>query len=194
MILMLSKTLTLTLNHPLTMRSSRACLSPPPLKGFCVYIHACSICLIIPDSTDTKHSTILKLQVHPCFLAYERLSSEKMTILKREISKLLELGVLVPSDSEYSSPVHLVPKKNGEYRITRDFRFLNEQTKVDKYPISFLTDFVNAMAGSIAFSGLDLYKLYYQLELVLSSVHKTAMCTPIGLFAYKRLAMGMKTL
>ena len=71
MILMLSKTLTLTLNHPLTMRSSRACLSLPPLKGFCVYIHACSICLIIPDSTDTKHSTILKLQVHPCFLAYE---------------------------------------------------------------------------------------------------------------------------
>ena len=48
------------------------------------------------------------------------------------------------------------------------------------------------MAGSTVFSSLDLYKSYYQLELAPSSVHKTAMCTPIGLFAYKRLAMSMK--
>ena len=41
-----------------------------------------------------------------------RLSPEKMAILKRELNKLLELVVLVPSDNEYSSPVHLVPKKD----------------------------------------------------------------------------------
>ena len=121
-----------------------------------------------------------------------RFSSEKMAILKREINKLLEFGVLVHSDSEYSSPVHLVPKKDGEYRITRDFRLLSKQTKVDRYPIPFLTDFVDAMAGSTVFSSLDFYKSYYQLELAPSSVHKTAMCTSIGLFAYKRLAMGVK--
>ena len=115
-----------------------------------------------------------------------------MAILKQEINKLLELGVLVSSDSEYSSLVHLVPKKDGEYRITEDFRLLNKQTKVDRYPIPFLTDFVDAMAGSTVFSSLDLYKSYYQLELAPSSVHKTAMCTPIGLFVYKRLAVGMK--
>ena len=115
-----------------------------------------------------------------------------MAILKREINKLLELGVLVPSNSEYASPVHLVPKKDGDYRITGDFRLLNKQTKVDRHPIPFLTNFVDAMAGSTVFSSLDLYKSYYQLELAPSSVHKTAMCTPIGLFAYKRLAMGMR--
>ena len=105
---------------------------------------------------------------------------------------MLDLGVLEPSDSDYASPVHLVPKKNGEYRVTGDFRLLNKQTKPDKYPIPFLTDFVDEIAGSRVFFSLDLYKSYYQLELAPSSVHKTAMCTPIGLFAYKRLAMGMK--
>ena len=99
---------------------------------------------------------------------------------------------MYPLDSEYSSPVYLVPKKDSEYRITRDFRLLNKQTKVDRYLILFLADFVDAMARSTVFSSLDLYKSYYQLELAPSSVHKTAMCTPIGLFAYKRLAMGMK--
>ena len=73
----------------------------------------------------------------PVFSRVRRLPLEKMAILKRKIEKLLELGVLVPSDSKYSSPVHLVPKKDGEYRITGDFRLLNKQTKVDRYPIPF---------------------------------------------------------
>ena len=126
------------------------------------------------------------------FSRVRRLSPEKMAILKWEINKLLELGVLVPSDSDYSSPVHLVRKKDSEHRITGDFRLFNKQTKVDRYPIPFLTDFVDAMTGSTVFSSLDFYKSYYQLELAPSSVHKTAVCTPIGLFAYKRLAMGLK--
>ena len=54
-----------------------------------------------------------------------------MAILKREINKLLVLGVLVPSNSEYASPVHQVQKKDGEYQTTGDFRLFNKQTKVD---------------------------------------------------------------
>ena len=141
-----------------------------------------------------KHKTQHHIEIvgPPVASRVRRLSPEKMVILKREINKLLDLGVLKPSDSDYASPVHLVPKKNGEYRVTGDFRLLNKQTKPDKYPIPFLTDFVDEIAGSRVFSSLDLYKSYHQLELAPSSVHKTAMCTPIGLFAYKRLAMGMK--
>ena len=48
------------------------------------------------------------------------------------------------------------------------------------------------MVGSTVFSNLDLCKSYYQLELAPSSVHKIAMCTPIGLFANKRLATSIK--
>ena len=70
-VILLSKILTLTLNQSLTMRLSKPCLSPPPLKSICTLTHACLIYLITPDRTDTKPITILKLQAHPCFLAYE---------------------------------------------------------------------------------------------------------------------------
>ena len=99
-----------------------------------------------------------------------------MTILKREISKLLDLGVFVPSDSESVLPVHLVPKKGNEYRITGDFGLLKKQTKVDRYPFPFLTDFVDVMAGSTVFSSLVSYKSCYQLELAPSGVQKNAIC------------------
>ena len=51
-----------------------------------------------------------------------RLSPEKLVVLKRELNKLLELGVIVPANLPYSSPVHMVPKKQaGEFRVTCDF-------------------------------------------------------------------------
>ena len=46
--------------------------------------------------------------------------------LKKEIQRLLELGVLIPAESPIGAPVHMVAKKQpGEYRITGDFRLLN---------------------------------------------------------------------
>ena len=70
--------------------------------------------------------------------------------------------------------------------------FLTSRLKLTNTPIPFLKDFVEPMAGSTVFSRLDLCKSYCELELAPSIDHKTSMCTPIGLFAYKRLAVGMK--
>ena len=45
-------------------------------------------------------------------------------------------------NSPYRSPVHLVPKKDGSYRVTGDFRLLKKQTVPDRYALPLLTDFV----------------------------------------------------
>ena len=124
---------------------------------------------------DTRLAILLVKYRSLSYLDYTPLGAQKSCSVY--INKLLELGVLVPSNSEYASPVHLVPKKDGDYRIIGDFRLLKKQTKLDRHPIPFLTDFADAMAGSTVFSSLDLYKSYYQQELAPSSVHKTAMCT-----------------
>ena len=58
---------------------------------------------------------------------------------------------------------------------------LNRQTIPDKYTIPLLTDFVDLMAGSTIFSSLDLYKSY----------HQTAILTPLGSFAFKKMPMGL---
>ena len=123
-----------------------------------------------------------------------RLSPEKLDVLKSELQKFLGLVVIEPTESPYVSPVHLVPKKNlGEFRITGDFRLLNEQTIADQYSIPLLTDFIEMLAGSTVFTTLDLYKSYHQIRIAPEDVHKTAMITPLGNYDFKRLAMGLKS-
>ena len=144
----------------------------------------------------TRHQTLHHIRTvgPPVCSKVRRLSPEKLDVLKSELQKLLDLGVIEPTESPYASPVHLVPKKNpGEFRITCDFRLLNEQTITDKYSIPLLTDFIGMLAGSTVFTTLDLYKSYHQIRIAPEDVHKTAMITPLGNYAFKRLAMGLKS-
>ena len=144
----------------------------------------------------TRHQTLHHIRTvgPPVCSKVCRLSPEKLDVLKSELQKLLDLGVIEPTESPYASPVHLVPKKNpGEFRITGDFRLLNEQTITDKYSIPLLTDFIGMLAGSTVFTTLDLYKSYHQIRISPEDVHKTAMITPLGNYAFKRLAMGLKS-
>ena len=78
----------------------------------------------------------------PCVAKVRKLSPEKLEILRTELDKLLQLGIIYRSESEWASPVHLVQKKGGGRRITGDFRQLNRQTISDHYSIPLLPDFV----------------------------------------------------
>ena len=139
----------------------------------------------------TKHH--IRTKGPPVCGQVRKLSPEKLEILRRELGKLIDLGIIISSDGEYGSPVHLVPKKEpGSYRVTGDFRMLNRQTIPDKYAIPQLTDFVDLMAGSTIFSSLDLFKSYHQIEVAEEDVHKTATLTPQRSFAFKKkMPMGL---
>ena len=104
--------------------------------------------------------------------------------------------MLIPAESQYGAPVglHIVAKKQpGEYRITGDFRLLNKQTVADKYSIPLLTDFIWQLSGCQIFSSIDLFKSYHQIEIAAEDIHKTAMITTVGNYAYKRLSMGLRS-
>ena len=84
----------------------------------------------------TRHQTLHHIWTVGPYVCSKvrRLSPEKLDVLKSELQKLLDLGFIEPTESPYASPVHLVSKKNpGEFRITGDFRLLNEQTIANKY-------------------------------------------------------------
>ena len=138
----------------------------------------------------TRHQTLHHIRTvgPPVCSKVRRLSPEKLDVLKLELQKLLDLGVIEPTESPYASTVLLVPKKNpGEFRITGDFRF------ADKYSIPLLTDFIGMLAGSTVFTTLNLYKSYHQIRIAPEDVHTTVMITPLGNYAFKRLAMGLKS-
>jgi cleavage and polyadenylation specificity factor subunit 1 len=104
---------------------------------------------------------------------------------------LLNKGVIIPSDSPYSSPLVLVPKKDGSIRPCVDYRRLNEITVPDQYPLPRIEDIIQSVHGTI-FSTLDLKSGYHQIPMDPADAQKTAVITPFGLFHFIQMPFGLR--
>jgi len=69
------------------------------------------------------------------------LSPEKFLALQTELKRLLDAGVLAPSYSEFSSPIVMVPTKDGTFRLCTDLTQLNKILKTHKYTLPNIKDF-----------------------------------------------------
>ena len=141
-----------------------------------------------------KHGITHKIVTkgHPVFARPRRLAPDKLVTVKREFDDMIKLGVIEPSDSEWSSALHMVPNENGDWRPCGDYRSLNAQTLPDWYPIPHLQDFTIRLAGSKFFSKIDLVRAYYQIPVESSDVHKTVGKTPFGFFNFTRTPIGLR--
>lgn len=121
-----------------------------------------------------------------------RLTPAKKAIVRAEIDKMLEDEIIEEAESEWASPVVLVPKKNGETRFCVDYRRLNAVTRTDKYPLPAIDDILSSTTANCVMSTIDLKAGYWQVEVAAEDRHKTAFTTPFGTFQFRRMPFGLK--
>ena len=125
----------------------------------------------------------------PC----RRIPMFKREIVQTEIKKMLDQGVIKPSNSPWNSPICLVTKKSGEWRFCVDLRALNSVTKLDTFPLPRTDETLERLAGSQFFSTLDMCSGYWQLGLSKPDREKTSFAIPgIGTFMFKVMCFGLK--
>lgn len=120
------------------------------------------------------------------------MSPYMLKILNEELDRMLELGVVEPSNSAWSSPVLLVKKSGGEYRFCFDGRALNEVTKHDSYPLPHIDRILSMLRGAKYVSSIDLRKAFWQIPLDPASREKTAFSiVGRGLFHFVTMPFGL---
>ncbi|CAN6706481.1 unnamed protein product [Malus baccata var. baccata] len=142
--------------------------------------------------------------------AQRRLNPPMMEVVKNEVIKLLDCGVIYPiSDSKWVSPVQCVPKKSGVtvvanaenelvpqriqtgWRVCIDYRKLNAATRKDHFPLPFIDQMLERLAGYAFYCFLDGYSGYNQIVITPEDQEKTTFTCPFGTFAYRRMPFGL---
>ncbi|KAM1255937.1 hypothetical protein ACFX2G_030712 [Malus domestica] len=160
--------------------------------------------------TTCMHRIFLEEGAKPTREAQRRLNPPMMEVVKKEIIKLLDCGVIYPiSDSRWVSPVQVVPKKSGVtvvknaedelvptriqtgWRVCIDYRKLNNTTRKDHFPLPFIDQMLERLAGHSFYCFLDGYSGYNQIVIAPDDQEKTTFTCPFGTFAYRRMPFGL---
>ncbi|KAK1647520.1 hypothetical protein QYE76_065325 [Lolium multiflorum] len=155
-----------------------------------------------------QHAINMEDDAKPVVEHQRRLIPKMKEVVRNEVLKLLEAGIIYPiADSRWVSPVHCVPKKGGMtfvpndelipqrvvvgYRMCIDFRKVNKVTKKYHYPLPFIDQMLERLSKNTHFCFLDGYSGFSQIAVKAKDQEKTTFTCPYGTYAYRRMPFGL---
>ena len=156
------------------------------------------------------HRILLEEDAKPARQPQRRLNPQLMEVVKKEVTKLLQVGIIYPiSDSTWVSHVHVIPKKYGiivvkneknglipthiqnSWRVCIDYRRLNQATRKDHFPLPFMEQILDRLAGKSRYCFLDGFSRYFHICIALEDQHKATFTCPFGTYAYRKMPFGL---
>ena len=138
-----------------------------------------------------KFKIELKHDAPPVHRLLYKLSPLELAEAKKHIEHMLEHGFIRPSDSPYGAPVLFASKKNNGLWFCIDYRWLNEKTVKNRYPLPLPKEMFDRLDNAKVFSKIDLKSRYWQIPIRLGDVHKIAFKMWWELFEYMVMPFGL---
>ncbi|GJZ47180.1 reverse transcriptase domain-containing protein [Tanacetum coccineum] len=152
-----------------------------------------------------KHKIQLLDDKKPVVQKQRRLNPNMQKVIKKEIIKLLDTGIIYTiANSPWVSPIHCVPKKGGitvvtnkndklvptrtvtGWRVCINYCKINEETAKDHFPLPFMDQMLERLAGNKYFYFLDGFSGYFQIPIDHNDQEKTTFACPFGTYPYRR--------
>ena len=157
-----------------------------------------------------SHKILMEDNYKPVVQPQRRLNPHMKEVVLKEVIRLLDAGIIYPiSDSCWVCPVQVVPKKGGMtvvknekdelipmrtvtgFRVCIDYRRLNDATRKDHFPLPFIDQMLERLAGHMFYCFLDGFSGYFQIPIAPEDQEKTTFTCPYGTFAYRRMPFGL---
>ena len=85
--------------------------------------------------------------------------------MNQYVENLVAADVVEPCSGQWSSPILLVPKKDGSLRAVADLRKVNKCVVADSYAMPDTQELLDQLAESEWFTSIDLSSAFWQLPL-----------------------------
>nr|GEV55981.1 reverse transcriptase domain-containing protein [Tanacetum cinerariifolium] len=162
------------------------------------------------DQEFCTYKVLFEEDFEPAVQHQRRVNPKIYDVIKNDVLKLLDAGLIYPiCDSPWVSPVHYVPKKGGftvvendeneiistrlvtGWRVCIDYRKLNEATHKDHFPLPFMDQMLERLAGNDYYYFLDGFSGYFQIPIDPKDQEKTTFTCPYRTFSYRRMPSGL---